>query len=68
MGKLKFIEMPREEISLDMLEQEMITAGDNCKNYVVCGSTLNSCEVFNSGPCSGIKGCNAELYCIDYKF
>ena len=30
MGKLKFIEMPREEISLDMLEQEMITAGDNC--------------------------------------
>lgn len=63
MSRIKFIEMPREEIRLDALEQSMIGAGGDCRKFVVCVEEKNTsdCQEHVSGLCSG--SCTAELYC-----
>ena len=53
MKRIKFIEMPREEIRLDELEKDMIGAGDNCGTYEQCTSAMKStCRIYNTNPCS----------------
>lgn len=64
MSRIKFIEMPREEIRLDALEQSMIGAGGDCTKLFICvdGKVSSDCDKHKSGLCSG--SCTAELYCI----
>lgn len=69
MSRIKFIEMPREEIRLDALEQSMIGAGGDCVELRVCEGErkTSTCETYESGPCSGGKGsCGGSLYCSPF--
>lgn len=66
MGKLKIIEMPREEIRLGILEQAMIEAGSNCETLRVCtdGKT-STCKPYDSSQCAS-GGCGGEFFASHY--
>lgn len=66
MKRIRIIEMPKDEIRLDALEQALIEAGDNCGTYSPCktesGAMRNKCMTFNTAPCA----CGGELFCFSY--